>query len=212
MTEIKYIAIADDHAMFRKSLAILINFFPGYKVLFDAGNGKDFISLLKPEQLPDIALLDIHMPVMDGYDTAAWLRNNHSQVKVLVLSTMEDEVSIIKMIRNGAKGYILKDADPAELRYSFEEVLSHKYLYNDAAKALSNTSFTDDPTEMLFQLTQPETEYLKYSTTEMSSKQIADSMHTNMLTTESIRDSLYQKLGLRTRINMALFAIENNLV
>ncbi len=212
MTDVKYIAIADDHAMFRKTLAILINLFPDYKVLFDAPNGKDFISRLDRKQLPDIALLDIHMPVMDGYDTAAWLHNNHSQIKILVLSTMEDETSIIKMLRNGAKGYVLKDADPHELKYSFDEVLSHEYFYNDPGKELSNTGLNQSSPGTIFQLTQPETEYLKYTATEMSSKEIAGMMNISMRSAETIRDSLYQKLGLNTRISMALFAIENNLV
>ncbi len=212
MTEIKYIAIADDHAMFRKTLAVLINLFPDYKVLFDAPNGKDFISRLDHKQLPHIALLDIHMPVMDGYDTAAWLRNNHSQIKILVLSTMEDETSIIKMLRNGARGYVLKDADPAELRYSFDEVLSREYFYNDPGKELSNTGLSDNATETIFQLTHAETEYLKHSATEMRLKEIADTMNISMHSAETIRDSLYQKLGLKTRVGMALFAIENNLV
>jgi DNA-binding NarL/FixJ family response regulator len=212
MTDVKYIAIADDHAMFRKTLAVLINLFPDYKVLFDASNGKDFISRLDHKQLPDIALLDIHMPVMDGYDTAEWLRNNHSQIKILVLSTMEDETSIIKMIRSGARGYVLKDADPSELKYSFDEVLSHEYFYNNPDKEISNTGLNNNLTETIFRLTQPETEYLKHSATEMRSKEIADTMNISMRSAEAIRDSLYQKLGLKTRIDMALFAIENNLV
>jgi DNA-binding NarL/FixJ family response regulator len=212
MNGIKYIAIADDHTMFRKTLAILINFFPDYKVLFDASNGKDFIGRLDHKQLPHIALLDINMPVMDGYDTAAWLRNNHSHIKILVLSTMEDETSIIKMIRKGANGYLLKDADPAELKYSFDKVLSNEYFYNHPDKELLNTGLNDNLSETIFQLTQPETEYLKYTTTEMRSKEIAGKMNISMCSAEIIRDSLYQKLGLKTRIGMALFAIENNLV
>src|SRR5579875_4092592 len=110
MPDTKYIAIVDDHTMFRKGLVSLINFFPDYKVLFDAANGKDFINQLKPKHVPDIVLLDITMPEMDGYATADWIRVNHPEMKILALSTMDSETAIIKMIRHGAKGYLLKDA------------------------------------------------------------------------------------------------------
>src|ERR1700741_1113532 len=110
MADTRYIAIVDDHTMFRKGLTALINLFPRYEVLFEASDGREMIERLKYQRLPDIILLDISMPGMDGYETASWLQQNHPDVYVLALSTMESEVSIIKMIRHGAKGYILKDA------------------------------------------------------------------------------------------------------
>src|SRR5882762_4039921 len=122
MSTTKYIAIVDDHAMFRKGLAVLINLFPDYKVLYDAGNGKEFISCLQPQHLPGIVLLDISMPGMDGYLTTYWIRNNYPQIHILALSTMDADTAIIKMIKHGAKGYILKDADPKELKLAFDEV------------------------------------------------------------------------------------------
>ena len=125
------IAIVDDHAMFRNGLAVLINLFAGYTVLFDAGNGKEFIDKLSPQQLPDIVLMDISMPVMDGYATTEWLHNNYPQIKVLALSTMDAETAIIKMIKSGAKGYVLKDADTDELKRALDEVISRGYFYNE---------------------------------------------------------------------------------
>src|SRR5471030_2624460 len=109
MSDPKYIALVDDHTMFRKGLAVLIDLFPNYKVLMDVANGREFIDQLDPDRLPDIVLLDIHMPIMDGYATAAWLHANHPQIRVLALSTMDSYTTIIKMIRQGARGYILKD-------------------------------------------------------------------------------------------------------
>jgi len=108
MPDTKYIAIVDDHTLFRKGLASLIAVFPDYKVLFDASTGKDFIAQLNPKKLPDIVLMDISMPEMDGFATCEWLKQNHPSVKVLALSTMDAETAIIKMIKCGAKGYVLK--------------------------------------------------------------------------------------------------------
>ena len=131
MSKTRYIAIADDHAMFRKGLVVLINLFPGYQVLFDASNGKELIDKLNPDQLPDIILMDITMPEMDGYATTEWLHNHYSEIKVLALSTIDAETAIIRMVKSGAKGYVLKDADTDELKLAFDEVLHRGYFYNE---------------------------------------------------------------------------------
>ena len=212
MTDIKYIAIADDHAMFRKTLAVLINLFPDYKVLFDAPNGKEFINQLNPEQLPDIALLDINMPVMDGYATSAWLHKNYPALQILVLSTMEDETSIIKMIQCGAKGYVLKDADPAELKFSFDEILTHDYFYNEPGDNSFNASgIMDISTDTLVQFTHAEIAFLKYAGSELAYKDIAAKMNINMHTLEIMRNTLFTKLGVKTRVGLAIYAIKNEL-
>src|SRR5215218_8337561 len=106
------LALVDDHTLLRSGLANLLREL-GYKVLCEANNGNDFIEQLKTCPMPDVVLLDINMPVMDGYETALWLKKNHPEVKVLALSMYDDEYAIIKMLKNGAKGYILKDSDPS---------------------------------------------------------------------------------------------------
>jgi len=130
MSELKYIAVVDDHAMFRRGLAVLLNSFPGYQVLFGASSGKDFIRQLDAHRLPDIILLDISMPEMDGFETAEWLKIHHPEIKILALSTMDTESAVVKMVKNGAKGYLLKDAEPAELKHALDEVSRHDYFYN----------------------------------------------------------------------------------
>src|SRR3569623_2015832 len=103
------VALVDDHALLRNGLASVINNSEGYEVVFEADNGKHFIELLKKEQKPDIVLLDITMPEMDGFETAQWIKAHQPDIKVLVLSMMDNDASIIRMLKYGAKGYILKD-------------------------------------------------------------------------------------------------------
>lgn len=217
MNNKKYVAIVDDHAMFRKSLTVLINLFAGYEVLFDAANGKDMMAQLKPKQLPDIILMDIAMPLMDGYASASWLRDNYPGIKVLALSTMDAETSIIKMIKSGAKGYILKDADPTELKQAFEEVTERGYFYNElitrkVMNSINHLSESKNSPGIFANLSSRELEFLKFVCTELTYKEIADKMCISVRTAEGYRDALCEKLNLKTRIGLAMYAIKNQLV
>lgn len=212
----KYIAIADDHSLFRKGLAGLINYFPNYKVLFEAANGKDFINQLRPRALPDIALLDISMPEMDGYATAKYLRVNYPEIRVLALSTMDSETAIINMIKCGATGYILKDAEPAELKQAFDDVLNKGYFYNDLVtnkvmqqvNALTDNNNPFNPVK----LTETETAFLKLLCTEKTYKEIAADMHVSARTVDGYRDALFEKLNIKTRTGLVLYTIKNGIV
>ena len=95
MSNKKKVAIVDDHAMFRKGLSMLIDLFAMYEVLFEAEDGNDFISKISDDNLPDIVLLDINLPEMDGYETATWIKNNYPDIKILALSTMDAEPGVM---------------------------------------------------------------------------------------------------------------------
>jgi DNA-binding NarL/FixJ family response regulator len=216
MSSKKYIAIADDHAMFRKGLAILINLFPGYEVLFDAANGRELIDQLNAAQLPDIVLMDINMPEMDGYSTTEWLRNNYPDIKVLALSTMDAETAIIKMVKSGAKGYVLKDADTDELKLAFDEVLRRGYFYNETItrkvmQAVGQLTDEKNKTGTFIKLSDREIEFLKLTCTELTYKEIADKLFVSVRTVEGYRDTLCEKLDLKTRVGLAMYAVKNGL-
>jgi DNA-binding NarL/FixJ family response regulator len=216
MSNKRYIAIADDHAMFRKGLTVLINLFPGYEVLFDAANGREFIDKLNAEQLPDIVLMDISMPEMDGYSTTEWLRANYPDIKVLALSTMDAETAIIKMVKSGAKGYVLKDADTDELKLAFDEVLHRGYFYNETItrkvmQAVSQLTDLKNKTGTFIKLSDREIEFLKLTCTELSYKEIADKLFVSVRTVEGYRDVLCEKLDLKTRVGLAMYAVKNGL-
>jgi DNA-binding NarL/FixJ family response regulator len=215
MSDPKYIALIDDHTMFRKGLAILINLFPGYKVLMDVGNGREFIDQLQPNHLPDIVLLDIHMPIMDGYATAAWLHANYPEIRLLALSTMDSDTTIIKMIHQGARGYILKDADPKELQVAFEEILAKGYYYNEVLtrKVIQSIHMGgQDAANALPRLTDRETEFLKHACSEKNYQQIASEMFVSERTVDGYRESLFKKFNVSNRVGLVIYAIKNQLV
>src|SRR3954463_3324683 len=124
------VALADDHVLVRNGLAGLVTNL-GYTVQFQSSNGNDFISKFNKQDPPDIVLMDINMPEMDGYNTTLWLRNNHPLVNVLALSMYDDEYAIIRMFKSGAKGYILKDVEPVELKRAIDDVLTKGVHYTE---------------------------------------------------------------------------------
>jgi len=203
--------------MFRKGMCALINLFPNYKILFDAANGQDFIKQLQPRHQPDILLLDIAMPEMDGYLTANWVRINYPDIKVLALSTMDSETAIIKMIKHGAKGYILKDAEPAELKQAFDDVLSKGFYYNDliSRKIIQSVNLlVDDSTGIntFAKLSDRELVFLKLTCSEKTYSEIAKEMFVSERTVDGYREALFKKLNVSTRVGMVMFAIKNELV
>jgi DNA-binding NarL/FixJ family response regulator len=214
MPDVKYIALVDDHTMFRKGLAVLIGLFPGYKVLMDVANGREFIDQLDPEHLPDIVLLDIHMPVMDGYATAAWVHEHHPGIRVLALSTMDSDTTIIKMIQQGARGYILKDADPKELLMAFEEILAKGYYYNEmlTRKVIQSIHHGASDSSLFPKITDREMEFLKHACSEKNYQQIADEMFVSERTVDGYRESLFKKFNVTNRVGLVLYAIKNQLV
>ena len=129
------VVLVDDHVLLRNGLANLIESFGDCKVLFQASNGKDFIEKLKPKLLPHLVLLDINMPEMDGYETCLWLKENYPDIKVLALSMYDNENSVIRMFRAGAKGYILKDCDPVELKTALNDVITKGFYYSEMVTA-----------------------------------------------------------------------------
>jgi len=215
MREIRYIAIVDDHTMFRKGLAVLINLFARYRVILDVANGKELTEQLLPDLLPDIVLLDIHMPVMDGYATAAWLRSNHPGTRVMALSTMDSDMAIIKMIHQGARGYILKDADPKELQLAFDEILDKGYYYNEILTRKVMQSIHQENAESgngFPKLTDRELEFLHHACSEKNYQQIAREMFLSERTVDGYRESLFKKFNVSNRVGLVLYAIKNQLV
>ena len=217
MTETKYIAVVDDHAMFRKGICSLINLFPGYQVLFDAENGADFIKRVSQASIPEIVLLDIAMPDMDGYATALWIKNNHPSIRVLALSTMDAETAIIKMIQNGAKGYVLKDAEPSELKRAFDEVLSLGYYYNDLVSrkilnSINQLTESQNGINSFYKISDRELQFLKLACTEQTYVEIAKQMFVSERTIDGYRDALFKKLNVSSRVGLAMYAVRNGIV
>ena len=210
------VALVDDHILIRSGLANLIREFGDFDVIFEANNGRHFLDAIPRSGEPDIVLLDINMPEMDGYETAAWIKDHHPDIKILALSMDDKDKAIIRMLRHGARGYILKDVEPAELRTALMEVLNKGYYYSDmvTSKLIYNVNHEADPAgydKTNPKLSERETQFLKYACTEMTYKEIADAMFLSPRTIDGYRDSLFTRLAVRTRVGLAIYAIRNGL-
>jgi two-component system, NarL family, invasion response regulator UvrY len=210
------IALTDDHILLRNGLAALVKAL-GHTVLFEADNGKDFISKLDNNNLPDVLLLDINMPEMDGYETAQWIKENHPDIKVLALSMYDNENSIIRMLKCGAKGYILKDSEPAELKAAIDALVNKGYYYSDLVSgklihAINKIEDAGNDVNTVNNLNERETDFLKYACTELTYKEIADKMFLSPRTIDGYRDALFEKLHVKTRVGLVMFAIKNGIV
>ena len=210
------IVLTDDHILLRNGLAALVKNL-GHTVLFEADNGKDFINKLDKKNLPELVLMDINMPEMDGYETALWLKINYPEVKVLALSMYDNENSIIRMLKSGAKGYILKDSEPVELKAAIDAVITKGYYYSDlvSGKLIHAINKIDDEgndVNSLNNLNERETDFLKYACTEMTYKEIAEKMFLSPRTIDGYRDTLFEKLHVKTRVGLVIYAIKNGVV
>jgi len=216
MTKTTAVALVDDHALIRNGLAGLINTFEGYKVLFQASNGQEFTDVLKSATLPDLVLMDINMPKKDGYETTLWLRNNYPNVKVLALSMYDNESAIIRMLKCGARGYILKDAEPGDLKRALDDIINKGFFYSDLVTGhlIHTMQNMDDSAEIrtTFNLSDREVEFLKLICTELTYKEIADKMFVSPRTVDGYRDALCDKLNVKTRVGLVIYAIKNNIV
>jgi two-component system invasion response regulator UvrY len=208
------VGIVDDHSLLRKALAKLIGSFEGYSVLFEGDNGKDLKTKITQYIIPDIVLLDVNMPDMDGYETVRWLHKNYPQIKVLALSMFSDENTIIRMLRLGAKGYILKNIEPEELKLALDSIMKKDFYLSEyiSGKIISGLHKDLGNPEDPVVLSDKEKEFLRLVCSEMSYKDIADKLFIAPRTVDNYRNALFEKLKVRTRVGLVMFAIKNGLV
>ena len=207
------IVIVDDHVLIAKAIASIVNEHLNYQVLYEVSNGKMLMEkMANAKNIPDIVLLDISMPIMNGFETAAWLKSTHPDVLILALSMQDDDESLIKMIKAGAKGYLLKNVEPKELIYALDALMTKGYYFPDwaASKVFNNIGLDIyKNVEPKIKITEREKEFLSLVCSEYTYKKIAEKMYCSPRTVEGYRDALFEKLNLKSRVGLVMYAIKN---
>lgn len=218
MKDVAKVALIDDHLLFRSGLASILSS-NQIEVVLDAENGADMIEKLKQLKkscLPNIFIVDINMPIMDGFETVSWLNQNYPECKLIILTMYNEPEIVMKMIRLGVKSYLTKNLSPSELFQAISLVNDNKFYFPNEITGIivsSNQSLKEsiDRTTRL-SLTEREVQLLQLMCTEMTYKEIADKLHVSPRTVDVYRDNLFAKLNVKSRAGLILKAIKMNLI
>ncbi len=209
------VAIVDDHVLMAKALSKLVQSYDNYEVVYEVHNGVQLQERISLNMVPEIILLDVSMPIMDGYQTSLWLRNNHPKILTLALSMNDKDEAIIKMLRNGVKGYLLKDCKPNELKNALDALISKGFYYTEFVtsqliKSLNQETHMDPVTKL--GLNEREIQFIKLSCSDKTYTEIADVMCVSPRTVDGYRESVFQKMNVKTRVAMVMQAIHLKIV
>lgn len=204
------VVIVDDHVLLSQAISELVNSFDNFETLFLCKNGKELLTKLKDaKNIPEIVLMDVNMPILNGIDTTKEITDNYPNIKVIALSVEAEEKTIISMLKAGAKGYLMKDTKKEILEEALIQVLEKGYYHTNTISQLLIGSLNKDVLEE--ELKEREKEFITHACSEKTYKEIAEVMFLSPKTIEGYRDVLYSKLNLKNRIGLVLYAIRNNL-
>lgn len=210
------IAMVDDHVLLRNALAALINGFENCKVICEANNGAELVSKLQGRLVPDIILLDLSMPEMDGFETASWLKENFPNVHVLMLTMYDSELTLIRLLQFGVKGFLKKDIAPFDLHFAIKSVMQSGYYYSTQTAGRLANLFRNNSRENLrlqnTMLEEQEIQFLKLVCSDLTYKEIAQKIGISPRGIDSLRDQLFIKLDVKSRVGLAMVAIKNGIV
>lgn len=213
MSKIK-IAIVDDHKLVSKALENMISFNPDFEMIMTCFNGAAFLEELEKNiNIPDVVLMDINMPIKNGIETTEILKKKYPEIKVIALTMEDNEGTIIKMLKAGANGYLLKDISPDILFDAINIVHEKGIFYTDLLsqsllKIKTEDKFISDVHE---HLKDKELMFIKLACSELTYREIADKMFVSPRTIDGYRDSVLNKLNVKSRVGIVLFAIRHDL-
>lgn len=207
------LVIVDDHLLVSDSLKMLIETFSGYHVLYYAKNGMDLQQkIIRNNSIPDLILLDVNMPLMNGYKTMEWLAKEYPEVKVLALSMDDDEQIILGMLSRGANGYLLKDIHPNALKIALNEVIEKGYYHSEKVAHTLLKSLKSKKEISAVKLEDHELKFLQLSCSELTYAEIAALMFLSPKTIDNYRSKLFKRFQVKNRVGLVIFALKNNLI
>jgi DNA-binding NarL/FixJ family response regulator len=209
------LAIADDHKIFRNGLKAALEDCPDFNLVIEASNGKELIGQLST-RTPDVILMDIKMPEMDGMQTTAHVHQNFKEVKILALSMHNEDKYIVDMMKAGASGYLLKNAEPEEIIEAINTVYNKGFYFNEHLSVTLIKQLVgpghNDAAHQSVELNDREIEVLKLVCQEYSNQEIADKIFLSVRTVEGYRARLFEKTGSKNLVGLVIFAIKQGII
>lgn len=204
------VAIVDDHVLLAQAIGGLIDGFENFRTIYCCHNGQELLDRLEHSaEKPEIILMDINMPILNGIETTKILAKKYPRLKVLALSIEVNEDTILQMLRVGAKGYLMKDTKKEILQEALVQVVKNGYYHTSSVTKLLVDQLNHETRET--QLKEREIEFIQLACTEKTYREIADIMYLSTKTIEGYRDAIYEKLNINNRIGLVLYAIRNQL-
>ena len=210
---IKYsVVIVDDHTLLSQAIAAMVNTFEKFKVLYTCKNGQELIDQFSssPKFIPDVVLMDINMPIMNGIETTEWVSKNHQNVNVMALSVEDEDATVLKMLKVGAIGYLLKDTEKAVLEKALIEIVENGFYHTKSVTNLLMKSLSGKGKEEIT-LNERQVTFMKLACSELTYKEIADKMCLSPKTIDGYRDVLFTKLNVKNRVGLVMYAIKNKI-
>lgn len=209
------ITVVDDHSLFRKGIINLIHQIDDkFKVINEASHGKEFLAQIKNDEIPDVVIMDVSMPIMDGFQTTKALRELNKKIGILALTMKDDETSLIRLLKAGVNGYLNKDVDPDQLKEALHSIASTGYYYTEevAGKLVNVITHPELGTNEGVELTEQEMRFIELACSEHTYKMIADMMCLSIKTVDGYRARLFEKLNVKSRVGLVMYAYKHNLV
>lgn len=209
------ITVVDDHSLFRKGIINLIHQIDDkFRVINEASHGKEFLAQIKNDEIPDVVIMDVSMPIMDGFQTTKALRELNKKIGILALTMKDDETSLIRLLKAGVNGYLNKDVDPDQLKEALHSIASTGYYYTEevAGKLVNVITHPELGTNEGVELTEQEMRFIELACSEHTYKMIADMMCLSIKTVDGYRARLFEKLNVKSRVGLVMYAYKHNLV
>lgn len=210
------IMLVDDHILLRDALAALINNFDGFRVCGLAANGVEALAAIKKGPVPDIVILDLNMPEMDGYQTTRWISQHYPEMLILILTMYDSEIALIRLLQEGVRGFLKKDIHPSDLRHALTSVVEDGYYYsgstsNKLASLFRKGKGQDSKLEKAM-LTTVEIEFLHHISSDKTYKEVAQEMNLTTRVVDNYREALFEKLDVKSRVGLVIYAIKHGIV